>query len=816
MIAFVTTFGLATQVQANGTAQLQIIHNSADPAAAEVDIYVNGSLEFDDFAFRTATPYLELPAGVNLDVAVAPPTSISAAEALAVFPLILKAGRTYVAIANGVLDPSQFTENPSHKPTGFDLYINDHMRTEAYLKYFVEVRVFHGATDAPGVDALVNGWRWGKLVDDLEYGDFSSYRRLLPREQTITITPANDNEVEVAKFDIDLSGLRGGTAVVFASGFLAPGENNSGAPFGLFAALPDGQVVEFKQVEQTAELQVIHNAADPAADVVDIYVNGNLFKDDFAFRTATEFLEVPAGVTLNIGVAPGNSSSASDVIATIPVTLESQKRYVAVANGVLDPSSFAANPDARPIGFNLYAADGIKTEAKWPFTVNFVVFHGATDAPAVDVLVRNLNSYALVQNLGYGEFTEYKTVFASDYVLDVTPAGMNNTVVASFDASLSGLGGGAAVVFASGFLNPSASQNGEAFGLFAALPNGTVIELPQLDQTARLQVIHNAADPDAEVVDIYVNGNLFQDNFEFRTATPFVDVPSGVELNIAVAPGNSGSVADAIATFPVTLEAQKTYVAIANGVLSPGDFANNPSGEETAFNIYAIDGIKEEAEWGPFVSLIAFHGATDAPAVDILVRAGFFKFKLFSDLTYGGFSHYRTVWPADYKLYVTPAGDNSTIVAEYSAELSALKGEAAVVFASGFLSPEDDQNGPAFGLYAALPDGTVIELPAASGGPFAKLNSDDPIRPESFELRQNYPNPFNPTTRISFSLAKAGEVELKVYNVLGQEVETLVDDYYDAGDHEVLFDASNMASGVYFYKVNAGDYSDVKKMTLLK
>ena len=87
----------------------------------------------------------------------------------------------------------------------------------------------------------------------------------------------------------------------------------------------------------TAELQVIHNAADPAAAEVDVYVNGDLLLDDFAFRTATPFVEVPAGVELNIGVAPGTSGGSEDILASFPVTLAAGGRYLAVANGVLDP-----------------------------------------------------------------------------------------------------------------------------------------------------------------------------------------------------------------------------------------------------------------------------------------------------------------------------------------------------------------------------------------------------------------------------------------------------------------------------------------------
>jgi TctA family transporter len=85
-----------------------------------------------------------------------------------------------------------------------------------------------------------------------------------------------------------------------------------------------------------------------------------------------------------------------------------------------------------------------------------------------------------------------------------------------------------------------------------------------------------------------------------------------------------------------------------------------------------------------------------------------------------------------------------------------------------------------------------------------------------FALEQNYPNPFNPTTTINFSLAKASNVKLTVYNILGQQIRTVVDTRMNAGQQSIVFDASKLASGVYFYRLEAGDFSAVKKMLLLK
>jgi len=93
---------------------------------------------------------------------------------------------------------------------------------------------------------------------------------------------------------------------------------------------------------------------------------------------------------------------------------------------------------------------------------------------------------------------------------------------------------------------------------------------------------------------------------------------------------------------------------------------------------------------------------------------------------------------------------------------------------------------------------------------------DDAFTPSSFELYQNYPNPFNPTTNIKFNLDESGFITLNVYNVLGQKVATLVNEELTLGAHQVSFDASSLSSGVYFYKLESGKQTNVKKMMLLK
>jgi len=88
--------------------------------------------------------------------------------------------------------------------------------------------------------------------------------------------------------------------------------------------------------------------------------------------------------------------------------------------------------------------------------------------------------------------------------------------------------------------------------------------------------------------------------------------------------------------------------------------------------------------------------------------------------------------------------------------------------------------------------------------------------PGAFEVSQNVPNPFNPTTTINFSLAEAGNMTVEVFNIAGQKVDTLVNGYMDSGKHSVVWDASSVSAGVYFYTVKSGDFSKTMKMTLLK
>ncbi|MFZ1279987.1 MAG: T9SS type A sorting domain-containing protein [Ignavibacteriaceae bacterium] len=110
----------------------------------------------------------------------------------------------------------------------------------------------------------------------------------------------------------------------------------------------------------------------------------------------------------------------------------------------------------------------------------------------------------------------------------------------------------------------------------------------------------------------------------------------------------------------------------------------------------------------------------------------------------------------------------------------------------------------------------IVYVANSSGLPTSVDDENNSVAVNNFELQQNFPNPFNPTTQIRFSLAEQSQVTLKVYNILGKEIATLVNDVKGAGVHEVSFNGTGLASGVYFYTLQTGKFTQTNKMILVK
>lgn len=525
---------------------------------------------------------------------------------------------------------------------------------------------------------------------------------------------------------------------------------------------------------QTARVQVIHNCADAVADEVDVYLNGSLLLDDFAFRTATPFVDITAGSAITIAIAPKNSTSVADSIFSLTTTLTANATYVAVANGIVSATGYSPAPD---FGLDIYAMG--REAASNGSNTDLLVIHGSTDAPAVDV---RSGIQTLVDDVAYGNFSNgYLELPTADYTIRLTNTTGSQTVQ-TYSAPLNTLAltGAAGVVVASGFLNPTANSNGPAFGLYVALPaGGALVALPTAaaEPLARVQAIHNCADALAATVDVYVNGNLAIDNFAFRTASGFIDLPANTALNIGIAPGNSTSVTDTVYNLTATLDSAETYVLVANGIVSPTGY--NPS---PAFRLSVFGGARETANTGTNTDVLVVHGSTDAPIVDVRAAGN----TLVNDIAFGAFANTYLELPVNnYVLDITDQA-GTTKVASYSANLQTLNlgGAAITVVASGFLNPANNSNGPAFGLYAATAEGgNLVALPV--------FTSVSGINQGTIEL-EVWPNPTTGTINIEGNFA-ADKTIVTISDMSGRTISKM--------KYDNSIDVSGLSSGVYLLTI---------------
>lgn len=463
------------------SASVMAIHNSADPALDTVDMYLldNGTATKlkDDFAFRTATPFITAPAERPIRIVFAGANSTSIADSVIGFGYNLPDNGKFILIAQGHL---QSGFNPQK---AFELkVIADAENTASGTGN--KLLVYHGSTDAPAVDISAftkqSAIEPAKLADNVSYGASTSYIQVNNDDYFINVSlPGSSDALFTYSAPLKTLGAAGEPILAFASGFLDPSSNLNGKGFGLFAVLRDGTVLELSLLT-TAKLQIVHNSPDALAASVDVYsdVSGSiqLLKDNFAYRTATPYLTVPANKAFNVWIAPGNSTSYTQSVFDMEISLYGGLEVVAIAAGVIDTSKYE---NGRNATFDLFGIPGA-TSALENDKVTLSIFHGSTDAPAVDVRVGGSNGALLASGLEFGDNTDYITTNAGDIVVSILPAG-GSTVVASYNAPLSAFKDSSITVLASGFLSPnlpSGKDDGAAFGLFVVTASGRVIQLP--------------------------------------------------------------------------------------------------------------------------------------------------------------------------------------------------------------------------------------------------------------------------------------------------------------------------------------------------
>ncbi len=690
---------LFTNLVFSQTAPVQIIHNSADLSINTVDIYLDGTILIEDLAFRTATPFLDLPAGNLISIDIAPGNSTSSAESFSNLTTILDVNETYIMVGNGIVSATGYNPNEP-----FALSIFPQGRKIATNSLNTDVLFCHGGTDTGSVD-IVNTTVLpiSKFVNNISYTSFNTnYLELTTSNYTIDVTDVTGNRV-IRSYDFFLENLnlQGQAITVVSNGFLNPSQNSNGASYGLLIARASGgNLIELIQ-SNYARVQILQNSADLSVASVDLYVDNKLVKKDFTFRSSTPYLDLNASVPVSIDIAPANSTSSAESIYNFTTTFTIGETYILVANGILSTSGYAPS-----VPFNISIFNKGREASYDPINTDVLIYHGATDAPTIDIVETDVPLGTLANDITYSLFSsDYVELPTADYTIDVRAAN-GTTVLKTYSGALQtlGLNGASVTLLASGFIDPSQNSNGPEFGLWVAgVFGGDMIPLQLYVPTpkARVQVIHNSADTANNLIDVYLNGTLLINNFKFRTASKFINVPADTPITISVAPSTSISELESFYTFTETLTNNKKYIIVTNGIRSTTGYT---PAQPFGFSIF--DQGREIASNSLNTDILVNHGATDAPVVDI-VETSIPSGTIVDDISYNTFnSNYLELPTADFKLDVTDT-NGTTVLKTYLAPLHSFNfsGKSLTIVASGFLDPSQNSDGPEFGLWVATASG---------------------------------------------------------------------------------------------------------------
>jgi len=700
------------------TAPVQIIHNSADPAAQLVDVYVNGELTLESFAFRTATPFVDLPAGETLTITVAI-AGDDISNGIDFENIILDENETYYVIARGVLDPGSFASNPDGVNTEFTLDVIPGALQASSDPSSIEFFLYHGATDVPAVDVIARDV--ATLATNLAYSDITSNLSVSEGLFFLDVNLAGTTTT-TESLVLETIGAAGDAGIGLASGFLDPASNNNGEELELLVVLPTGET-ELLETEEEVKLDITDARAKGVDELVIVEGIVTRAKGDFTYiqdetagitirQTSGNFNSQVADGTITQGTRISISGITSEFASLLQINDDDLIEFEILEQGV-------ALPDPAPVTLTDLAANGENFEAQ------LVSVSDVTLDPLDDTTFNPGTTYNITDDSDQSGAVSFRVPNAGDSDLDGT------AIVTNFDFT--------GVVGQFDFSDPSAG-----YQLMGILETDITDIGGVMGPAANLQIIHNSPDPAVSSVDIYVNGEIFLEAVAFREATAFLEVPAGVDLDIEIAPEGAG-IGNAVGPVTVNLAEGENYIAVASGVLDPGQFTN-----AAAFSLEIFNPAKLSADDPATVEVNVHHGSPDAPAVDIfLAQTG--DTPAVTNLAYPDFTGYVPLDPVNETIGI--AGTGGEVLVEFSAPLAdlSLEGDALTVLATGFFDETNVTNGNEFGLLAVLSDGTSLLLAEPAGpvevGSIAELRAQNPDGTTVFELTNEVFLTFNSTFR---------------------------------------------------------------------
>jgi hypothetical protein len=560
--------------------------------------------------------------------------------------------------------------------------------------------------------------------------------------------------------------------------------------------------------QNDAYVQLIHTVADVVGvnslDGIDVYISANggatwsRAVQDFKFRQATPFIPLPSNIDeLKARIAPGNSDGPDNYLLQYSLpSLAPNTYYVAAIAGTINFSTSQVDVDIYYFSPARNATTGLGAN-----DVDILLFHGSPDAGPVSYYWaddRTQHAYVRDGYLSYRGYSTGYTTLPSKNILVLGDSADANIILAQGfyypdrDDPFWG-GQSAGVIFVSGYVNTPDPD--KQLGAHIALPNGTVEPLFPED-VARLQIVHNAADPALAQVDIHIGTFPAPDpiQLDFRQARLAEFVPGAVTVPIIFSA--RGNTTTPLATVNLTLPPAGSNAAVfAQGVVNPSNFAANPNNISTAFGLKDFTEVKGVEAAGNFAAM-AFHGVTDAPTVDVEIEG----VGTVSNLSYGSSSAAPVTFASGVARRININVGSSTVASFDLSQAQARDQVGAIIFASGFLNPANNQNGPDFGLYIVYPTGEVEPLSLSSGinrGPIGEVRVS------------TWPTMAGGWT-VAVSAGATSKLPYRLVSMTGQVLEEGTWEVPGAGSWVYTVPADAYSAGVYLLQVGESTYRLLK------
>jgi hypothetical protein len=511
---------------------------------------------------------------------------------------------------------------------------------------------------------------------------------------------------------------------------------------------------------------------------------------------------VPSGGSVPDGVLLSHRESAS---------VGDSKHLMLV--GFAEPETWGTNPEGLDTNLKFLVADDARETSDIAGRFYLRQVYTIPDMPPSDYVIGSWTG----SGYRYGDIFETGGVDTGPFTGYLRSTGMLTAPYAAMEFNSSGFEDlGILTVIGGRFY----TGGGVDVNAFFVSPDGSITEHGNATSTFRAQMVHASPDPAVEAVDVYLDGGLLFRDLQYQEARAFVDMPVGMHQMDIVPFGINLKDGTPLTHRGSSASADSVHVLLV-GVLDTNQFPPNPDGLDTVFGLRFVDGARETMQ-EPLIGaydMRLFNAVPDAPSVDFVGEIpGFPPEKIFSDIPYGSVSGYASAvsHPTTTGTVFGDLGAGSDeLLLKTEVNSWGLGGKVTFVVFFGILdanrraSGDNDPDGlTGIGF---LPSGEMI-----IGQRITALNTGPAGTPGTFRLLGNYPNPFNPTTTISYDLPRTSDATLTIFDVLGREVRELASGMQPAGTYDVTFDATGLPSGVYFYRLQARDYVETKRMVIVK